>query len=1265
MSLRDELLPHQSRPYPDGVFPKSLSLYSILSFSWVTPLMQTGDRRPLEEDDVFKLPHEDRCSEMTDRVRANFIKKGSLLSAIQKEWLWTSIQAGLWKILNDGSQFTGPILMSWILRGLTEFSVLNLMILAFAMYISQITGAVGEGQYFQTGMRVGMQLRSTLMAMIFRKSLRLSVHSRLHEVSGGKMTNMISSDTESLQSFCEVMHVLWSAPLRIVTSMVLLYYLMGSSALFGAAVVVGMIPAQKKLVGMMTARVRLAQKFTDDRLKLVGEAFEGIQLVKCYGWEEAFRSRIDSTRAQELSHLYKYALIRAGNAFLISAIPVLVAVTSFSAYSLIPSNPPLTAVQAFTALSLFQVLRFPLMQLPSVINSLGACKVSLGRIEGFLKLDELKKTSKPPSDDNVVKMSNCSFKWPTTDFCLTVPSLSIKQSDLIVVVGHTASGKSTLLQALLGHIPLTSGSFELSESQAGIAYCPQLAWIFNGTVRENVVFGQHPVDELRYRNALAAVDFLEDLKWMPAGDQTEIGERGVNLSGGQKHRISLARAVYVCDTDFVLLDDPLAALDATVANTVYQKAILGEMKDRTRILVTNRLEIVLPTAKLSDSSVKFIVVSNGTVSAAGTYNELADKGVPEFVALLEKVVSDTPTSSPSFPSNASVLTKPDAPAIATPSGDQRSGVLVQKEDRQTGAVSSTTISVYSKAMGYFNMIVLSYIATEILRVCASIWLSKWSGSPQTANDPESVIWFLGVYVVLSMAQLGLSLFSQVMGAVSGNRAARKLHEKMFDRLIIAPMRFFTATPLGRILNRFSKDVGDMDKNLAPMFGMTLTVSMGLVSTLGILAGTAYYTVIGFVPVLVAFYYCQAYYRASSREIKRMDSISRSPIYAHFQQVQDGISTVVAFARTNFVTWQNAEKIDNHIRFNLAQMSTNRWLGIRLEFYGGALVLLTALFIVSARNVINAGKAGLALSTALQVTGALGGIVRLSAMLENSLNSIERINEYSSVASEIQNIGSVAPKNWPSAGAIDFKSVVVYYKPPTSDMDQAVLRSISFSIAGGMKVGVIGRTGAGKTSLILTLFRIIETHSGQITIDGIDISQISLRDLRRALGIIPQDPIVFEGTLRDNIDPFSQYSDDEVGAALAAAHLTTLPLLHAVVAGGKNLSAGQRQQICLARVVLRRPKILVLDEATSSLDRVTDELVSETVREQFRTSTVITIAHRLHTIIDSDLLIGLDKGEVAEIGTPKDLIDKQGGLFASLVGETGSSTSRYLRSRISA
>jgi ATP-binding cassette, subfamily C (CFTR/MRP), member 1 len=1236
--LGDTLLPRDSTE-----FPECMSLYSKLTFAWITPLMRLGASRPLREDDVFRVPSSEESERLSSALRASFDSsdRQSLFGSIRSIWWRQVMISGLWKTFNDGSQFTGPVFMSMIMKGLSDESKSwsDLIILSVSMYLCQIIGAIGEGQYFQTGMRVGMELRSALIGTIFQKSLRIK------DNTGGKVTNMISSDTEQLQNFCEVMHVLWSAPLRIIVSMIMLYYLLGVAALAGVSVLIAMIPFQRTMVRAMSARVKLGQTFTDERLRIVTEVLDAIQLVKCYTWEESFREKLEFARNNELTQVRSYSILRAINAFLISAIPILVAVFSFSAYSLIPSNPPLSAVQAFTALSLFSVIRFPLMQLPNVINMIGACQVSLGRIYEYLVAEERQDEEGVTGVPGSIELSKCTFSWP--NFSLNSISLSIAPGELIVLVGATASGKSSLLQGILGHMPLMSGKRAVGSRE--IAYCSQSAWIFNGTVRENIVFGDPLVDESRYQMALRSVCFDADLHQLASGDSTEIGEKGVNLSGGQKHRLALARAVYA-STNICLLDDPLSALDPSVAQQVFRGAIVEGMRGRTRVLVTNRLEAVM-----EEKNARFIVLGvDGRVVADGPLKSV--RGVAEFDQLVSKMMTGDSRSETPAVENTSVAQN----ILPIEPSKKFAKKLISTEDRQTGAVNPMIAKYYTDALGWFPVIVLSYILTETARVSASVWLSEWTrGSTDIASTWQ---YYLGVYILLSCAQLGFSLFSQLAGAVRGNIAARKLHMRMFDSIVRSPMGFFTATPVGRIQNRFAKDVTEMDRNLMPIFAMTLSVFCGLMGTLVVLAGSAMYTVIAFIPLAFAFYRSQAFYRASSREIKRMDSISRSPIYAHFKQVQDGIGTVLAYAKGAEVTLTNSSLIDNHIRFNLAQMSCNRWLGIRLEFYGGAIVLLTGIVVVISRDWISAGLAGLALSTALQVTGGLGGIVRLSAMLENSLNSIERISVYSNLDSEPQIEGVVPPLSWPSRGAVTYTNVVAFYRPGIDVTP--VLDRVSFTISGGEKIGVIGRTGAGKTSLVMTLFRILETSKGTITIDGIDIAQIGLKRLRKALGIIPQDPLVFQGTLRSNIDPFGSYTDDQVRSALRAAHLLGMDDLDVCIThGGGNLSAGQRQQVCLARVLLRQPKILVMDEATSSLDAVTDNLVADTIRTHFSNATVITIAHRLHTIVDSDKLIVLDKGRVVQLGSPRELVGDANGIFADMIAQTGKATSKYLKHRI--
>ena len=1214
------------------------SFWSRYTFSWMNPIISTGYERPLELSDIFELSLAERTSSVSSQFDAAWdSRKPQLFRAMVDVWGLDMLRSGLWKIINDASQFTGPMFMSVIIgvvQNTSRYSYGEMlatgMTYATLLFVCQVVGSIGEGQYFQLSMRSGMKLKSALISAIFSKSMRLSNAAR-QATGTGKLTNIMSSDVDSLQAFAEYCHVLWSAPLRIICSLVLLYLQIGPASLAGAAVLIAFLPLQGRLVIWMGQCVKAAQLSTDERLRLVGEAFGGIQLVKCYAWESTFDTRTRQVRNQELATIKKFSLIRGFNFFTVASVPVLAAVGSFAVY--VATSPhPLTGVQAFTTISLFAVLRFPLMQLPSMVNQFSTCKVALGRVRAFLLLEETPSRPAPPSPrHSPLLLNKVTFSWAEDGFALKDVSLAVKHNEVIAVVGKTGSGKSTLLRGIIRDVPMTAGEMSVADS-AGVAYAPQAPWIFSGTIRDNVVLGEQDVDESKYRRALECSCLSSDLQLMEHGDHTEIGDRGVTLSGGQKQRVSLARVFYAVDSNIAVLDDPLSALDTATARAVFEKGILG-YKTRPCIFATNRLEFAAGADRT-------ILLDEGKVVAVGPFSSL--RGEPALERLLR-----LGGEGDSWGDGSTMAEKTQSPTAAKPMGE--SAPLVKAEERAFGSVSKDVVLKYSRAMGTFELSVLVYIGATALQAGASFWLASWSSSTNEAD----AWFFLQIYAILNGCMLGLILAAQLLLALGSVRASSQLYSGMMSSLFAARLDFFQGTPVGRIMNRCAKDTMEMDRNLASSLVFTVQSFLGLLGTLAVVAASTYWSLLVFMPILLMFWKIQGVYRATSREVKRAEAVTRSPVLTLFAQALDGVSTLRAFSREQtMVSGPAAKLVDRNLKCIFCQFSSNRWLGFRLECFGGILVFVVTTAVVVSRS---RNYAGIAISSALAVTGVLGMLVRVTAMVENAFNSVERIDEFSRVPEETKD-GDIAPAGWPHAGAIEFRGVTLRYRPGLPP----ALDRVSFSVRSGEKLGIVGRTGAGKSTLLSALFRLHDIEAGQILIDGFDISRMKLSILRSCLGVIPQDPIVFAGTLRYNVDPFDMFTDEQVTAAISAAHLSEFSLNTQVGASGSSLSAGQRQLVCLARVLLKRTRVLLLDEATAALDPHSDELVEKTVAEQFQRATVLTIAHRLQTIITSDRIAVLGLGHILEFGSPSELLSNPEGAFTRLVDETGPATATALR-----
>ncbi|XP_055802158.1 ABC transporter C family member 12-like isoform X2 [Solanum dulcamara] len=1089
------------------------SILSRISFGWITPLLRRGLNRPITEKDVWKLDSWDK----TETLSARFQRCWAEESQRKKPWLLRALNSslggrfwygGLFKVGSDLCQFVGPLLLNRLLESLERGDPSWIgHLYAFLIFVGVSFGVLCEAQYFQNVMRVGFRMRSTLVAAIFRKSVRLTLEDR-NQFPSGKITNMITTDANALQQVCQQLHVLWSAPFRIVIAMVLLYQQLGLASLLGALMLVLMIPMQTIIVSYMRKLSKEGLQFTDKRVGLTNEIVTAMDIVKCYAWEKSFQSKVQGMRNGELSWFRKAQLLAAFNNFMLNSIPVLVTVISFGSFTLLGGN--LTAARAFSSLSLFAILRFPLNMLPNVVNS----NVSLQRMEELFLADERVLLPNPPLEPGfpVISISGGFFSWDSKSEHPTLSNinLDIPVGELVAIVGGTGEGKTSLISAILGELPpLGNASVTIRGS---IAYVPQVSWIFNATVRENILFGSN-FEPTRYWKAIDVTALDHDLELLPGRDLTEIGERGVNISGGQKQRVSMARAVYK-NSDVYIFDDPLSALDAHVAHQVFKNCLKEELQGKTRVLVTNQLHF-LPQVD------RIILVSEGMVKEDGTFEKLLEHGTlfPKLMENAGKMESHSVETEcdPNFDNESSQFsnTRHELQKEVTSVTKRKAGksVLIRQEERETGIVNWNVLMRYKDALGGLWVVLIllvCYTLSEILRVLSSTWLSVWTKTSSSKSNGAG--FYILVYAILSFSQVIVTLANSFWLIISSLNAAKRIHDSMLHSILRAPMVFFHTNPSGRIINRFAKDLGDIDRNVANIGNMCLSQLWQLLSTFVLIGVVSTISMWAIMPLLILFYAAYLYYQNTSREVKRLDSITRSPVYAQFGEAINGLSTIRAYKAHDQLASINGKSMDNNVRFTLANTSTNRWLTIRLETLGGIMIWLTATFAVIQNGraddkVAVAATMGLLLSYSLNITTLLSNTLRQASRAENSLNAVERVGTYIDFPSEAQNvISSRTPPDWPSSGFIKFEDVVLRYRPGLPP----VLHGLSFEVSSGQKVGIVGRTGAGKSSMLNGLFRIVELERGRILIDGCDIANIELTVLRSALSIIPQSPVLFSG-----------------------------------------------------------------------------------------------------------------------------------------------------------
>ncbi|XP_052851271.1 multidrug resistance-associated protein 1 isoform X10 [Drosophila gunungcola] len=1246
---------------------------------------------------TFENPHGEK----------NGSKKGmaSIMPPIYRSFGGVFLFGSLMKLFTDVLTFAQPQVLSLIIGFVEahetdpqpEWKGIMYAVLLFVLAAAQ---TLILGQYFHRMFVVGLRIRTALINAIYRKALRIS-NSTKKESTVGEIVNLMAVDAQRFMELTTYLNMIWSAPLQIGLALYFLWQQLGPSVLAGLAVMIILIPVN----GVVASRIKTYQirqmKYKDERVKLMNEVLSGIKVLKLYAWEPSFEKQVLDIREKEIATLRSTAYLNAGTSFLWSCAPFLVSLVTFATYVLTSEANQLSVEKVLVSIALFDLMKLPLTILPMLSVDIAETQVSVDRINKFLNSEELDPNSvlHDSSKPHPMSIENGEFSWGD-EITLRNINIEVHKNSLVALVGTVGSGKSSVVQAFLGEMEKLAG---IVNTVGKLAYVPQQAWIQNATVRDNILFGK-AYDRKRYNKVIDACALRADIDILSAGDLTEIGEKGINLSGGQKQRISLARAVY-SDADLYLLDDPLSAVDSHVGKHIFEEVIgpKGMLARKSRVLVTHGVTF-LPQV---DS---IYVLKMGEISESGTFDQLVkNKGafadfiiqhlqdgneeeeelnqikrqisstgdVPELLGSVEKAIKLARTESLS---DSISVTSADslmgggggggggslrrrtrrqnshdsvASAASLKKKQEVEGKLIETEKSQTGGVEFAVYKHYIKSVGIFLSVatlVLNFVF-QAFQIGSNLWLTKWANDQDVGNDTGLRNMYLGVYGAFGFGQVTSYFICSLTLALGCIYCSKELHEKLLTFVFRWPMELFDTTPLGRIVNRFSKDVDTIDNVLPMLWRMVISQAFAVLATIVVISLSTPIFLAVIVPIAFLYYFAQRFYVATSRQLMRLESVSRSPIYSHFSETVTGASTIRAYNVGNRFIDESDAKVDENQVCKYPSVIANRWLAIRLEMVGNLIILFASLFAVLGGQT-NPGLVGLSVSYALQVTQTLNWLVRMTSDIETNIVSVERIKEYGETkqeaAWELEQDKS-KPKNWPQEGRVEFQNFQVRYR---EGLD-LVLRGVSFDIRGGEKVGIVGRTGAGKSSLTLALFRIIEAAGGRIAIDGVDIATMGLHMLRSRLTIIPQDPVLFSGSLRVNLDPFEIKTDDEIWKALELSHLKSFVkslaagLNHEIAEGGENLSVGQRQLVCLARALLRKTKVLVLDEATAAVDLETDDLIQKTIRSEFKECTVLTIAHRLNTILDSDKVIVLDKGQITEFASPTELLDNPKSAFYSM------------------
>lgn len=1322
-------------PHEDDrkVFPKNkANLLSQIFFWWMVPLIRVGYKRTLQPNDLWKVDqnmtiektyddfmynmniylNESKLNYLTSHPNASSdeimdnaeLSKFAIVKALFWTFRWDYSKAIIFVVMQSCASCFTPMLTKKLINFVQlkafvpETPVNNGIGYAIGACLLMLVNGLLFNHFFLNSQTTGVQVKSVLIKAILDKSFKLSGYAK-YKYPNGKITSIMSTDLSRLELAVAFQPFLVSFPFSVIICLVLLIINLGPIALVGIgmffAVVLTSSFGFKKLVNV---RIK-ANGFTDSRVTAMREILTSIKIIKFYAWEDAYEKNIQSYRSNEIDKVKTMQYTRTFLTVLGIGLASLSSMVTFLAMYKV-NNGGRNPANIFSSLSLFQVLSIQVFFLPMALSTGIDGMVGLTRVQKFLQASEAPNTDTEimpePNPKIAYKMINASFEWDSFDIpnseeknendevsgkeekLLDLHNTSFKgfknlnleiyKGELIIITGSIGTGKSSLLNALAGFMRQTSGEIRKNGDLLLCGY----PWVQNATVRDNILFGS-PYIEDKYKDVLRVCSLQTDLDLLPAGDRTEIGERGITLSGGQKARINLARSIYKT-MDIYLFDDVLSAVDSRVGKFIMDECIINKLNGKTRILATHQLSLIEKASRIiflgTDGSVDF-----------GSVEELKKRN-PGFVNLMEfssQGKNDSTNENESVPilhKEISSIEKQLSRKSTIKSQLENDGQLVTKEERAVNGISFRIYKEYIIAgIGKSGMLTLALyfffiVGTTFMLLFSSVWLSFWTEDKFKAKTDG---FYIGLYVFFVIGSIMFLNGQFILLCYIGITASKWLNLKAVKRLLHTPMSFMDTTPIGRILNRFTKDTDCLDNELTESLKLFIYQGANIIGVIIMCIIYLPWFAIAVPFLLFFFVMISDHFQASGREIKRLEAVQRSFVYNNFNEVLGGMDTIKAYKSEKRFLLKSDFLIDKMNEAGFLVVGAQRWVAISLDLIAVTFAMIIALLSVTRQFNISASSVGVLLTYVLQLPGLLNSLLRTMTQTENDMNSAERLVSYATkLPTEAPyRIPETKPSDsWPTMGQINFQNVSLAYRPGLP----LVLKNVSININSGEKIGICGRTGAGKSTIMSALYRLCELHTGNITIDDVDISKIGLYDLRSKLSIIPQDPVLFKGSIRKNLDPFDQCSDDELWNALVRGgaidsnyidkvknqkkglcnnnELHKFHLHQNVEDDGSNFSLGERQFLALSRALVRQPKILILDEATSSVDYETDSKIQNRIAEEFGNCTILCIAHRLKTILNYNRILVLDKGEVKEFDTPLKLYLKSDSIFREMCDRSG-------------